>query len=305
MSVPMPITSPTDPGSTPPLMRSALTAAAAGHVVFPLWPRSKRPVFEGWEAAATTDPAWIREQWSATPYNIGIACGPSQLLVIDLDDAGGHRAPPQWEGAQHGRDVLTRLATASGEPFPDDTYTVATPTGFHLYFTAPETPVLRSSVGRLGWRIDTRGEGGYVVAPGSIRTGGIYRVLRHKPIAPLPKWLVSALTPPTPPEPSTATVDTRHLDAYVAAAVTAECRAVATAAPGTRHTTLLHAAISLGTLVGAQVLDYDRARTALQSAAAGLGADFPAHEIHRTVEDGLAYGLQRPRTLLPRSARTS
>ncbi|WP_338596710.1 bifunctional DNA primase/polymerase [Saccharopolyspora sp. SCSIO 74807] len=301
----MPNTSLTDPGSLPPLMRAALTAASAGHAVFPLWPRSKRPVFEGWESAATTDSQWIRDQWSATPYNIGIACGPSRLLVIDLDDADGHRAPPQWEGAKHGYDVLARLAAANGEPFPDGTYTVATPTGYHLYFQAPETPTLRSSVGRLGWRIDTRGDGGFVVAPGSIRAGGAYRVLRRQPIAPLPQWLVAALTPPPAPEPSPVTIDAGHLDAYIEAAVTAESSAVATAPSGTRHTTLLHAAISLGTLVGAEVLDYDHARIALHNAAAGLGDDFPAREIHRTVEDGLVYGIQRPRTLLPRSVRTS
>ncbi|MCA1196244.1 bifunctional DNA primase/polymerase, partial [Saccharopolyspora sp. 6V] len=54
----------------PPLLHAALTAAARGHAVLPLWPRSKRPVFTGWENAATTDPLRIRELWTATPFNL-------------------------------------------------------------------------------------------------------------------------------------------------------------------------------------------------------------------------------------------
>ncbi|GAA3357891.1 bifunctional DNA primase/polymerase [Saccharopolyspora gregorii] len=285
----------------PPLLRAALTAAARGHAVLPLWPRSKRPVFTDWENAATTDPLRIRELWTATPFNIGIACGPSRLLVIDLDDAKGHSPPSRWAGARDGADVLARVAREAGEPFPAETYTVATPHGQHLYFQAPQDPVLRSSVGRLGWHVDTRGEGGFVVATGSIRPEGSYRVQRDEPIAPLPRWLHGALAPaarshaPAPVRPA-------RMSRYVAAALTAECEAVAAAIPGTRHTTLLHAAISLGTLAGADVLDIDDARNALHSAASGHRADFPAEEVHRTVEDGLAYGIQRPRALLPRSA---
>ncbi|WP_243795065.1 bifunctional DNA primase/polymerase [Saccharopolyspora gloriosae] len=286
----------------PPLMRAALAAAAAGHAVIPLWPRSKRPVHSKWEHTATTDQAAIREHWAATPYNVGIACGPSRLLVVDLDGAKGHSPPPHWAGARDGTDVLHRVAGEAGEPFPDDTYTVDTPHGRHLYFRAPRYPELRSSIGRLGWRIDTRGAGGFVVAPGSVRPEGRYRILQSGPIALLPRWLHTALIPATPRGSTVASIEPGRMTRYVAAALTAECQAVAAAAPGTRHTTLLHAAISLGTLVGSGVLDEDDARSALHSAASGHHSDFPRSEIDRTVADGLAYGVHRPRPLLPRSA---
>ncbi|GAB2679752.1 hypothetical protein GCM10027271_46240 [Saccharopolyspora gloriosae] len=289
----------------PPLLCAALAAARRGHAVLPLWPRSKRPAFTDWENAATTDPQKIRELWTAAPFNIGIACGPSRLLVIDLDGAKGQRPPPRWAGARNGGDVLARVAREAGRPFPSETYTVATPSGLHLYFQAPRHPVLRSSVGRLGWRIDTRGEGGFVVAPGSMRAAGSYRVLCSGPIAPLPQWLHKALTPPALVETTSTSVEPGRMERYVAAALTAECQAVATAAVGARHTTLLHAAISLGTLVGADALDIDDVRSALRNAAAKHDADFPASEVHRTIEDGLAYGVRRPRALLPRAARDS
>ena len=57
---------------------------------------------------------------------------------------------------------------------------------------------LRNTAGRLGWKIDTRGHGGFVVAAGSLRRDGRYRITRHREIAPLPAWLTRALTPATP-----------------------------------------------------------------------------------------------------------
>lgn len=113
--------------SPPRLMRVALETAAAGHYVFPLWPRSKKPSIKNWEQEATRDETAIRERWASLPWNVGIACGPSRLLVIDLDDAHGHEPPEEWAGARHGRDVLARLADAAREPYPAHTYTVQTP----------------------------------------------------------------------------------------------------------------------------------------------------------------------------------
>jgi hypothetical protein len=51
-----------------------------------------------------------------------------------------------------------------GHQLPADTYTVETPSGGrHSYFRQPSAQQLGSSAGRIGWKIDTRGHGGYVV----------------------------------------------------------------------------------------------------------------------------------------------
>ena len=90
-----------DPG---PLRAAALGHAGRGWHVFPLRcdtrardaGQAKRPAFPdhdidrcpgtdprcrdghtGWEPRATCDPARIGRAWARTPYNIGIACGPS------------------------------------------------------------------------------------------------------------------------------------------------------------------------------------------------------------------------------------
>ena len=81
---------------------------------------------------------------SPEPRNVGIACGPSGLVVLDLDLAkpGQDRTrwPVQWRDhdVSSGADVLAVLAEQVGQSVPE-TYVVATPSGGrHLYFAAPE-----------------------------------------------------------------------------------------------------------------------------------------------------------------------
>ncbi|TVT23393.1 bifunctional DNA primase/polymerase [Amycolatopsis rhizosphaerae] len=299
-----PTSSPT--ASPPPrrLMRAALEAATAGHYVFPLWPRSKKPSIKNWEQAATRDLAAIRERWATLPWNVGIACGPSGLLVIDLDDAHGHEPPEEWAGARHGRDVFARLAEVAGEPYPAHTYAVQSPRGGeHLYFRASAEPELRNTSGRLGWRIDTRGAGGYIVAAGSVRGEGLYVALNRAPIAPLPQWLVTQLTPPPLPEPAEFLPrQNRHtvgeLD-RAAAYLERVAENVALAQPGQRHDTLIRAAYTLGRLVaGGDIAEYD-ARAALHEAAARhVGVDdWSTAEAEQTISDGLEAGGHHPRCL--------
>ena len=62
----------------------------------------------------------------------------------------------------------------------------------------------------LGWLIDTRGHGGYVVAPGSyvdLPDGtGRYEVIYDRTPAPLPDWLCALLTAPPPEIPPLSAV---------------------------------------------------------------------------------------------------
>jgi hypothetical protein len=121
------------------------------------------------------------------PYNIGVATGPSQLLVVDCDT--GKMPPPQWPAVAGGFDVLRELAAEAFASLPR-TMAIRTPSGgIHLYFQAPPDQRFGNSAGRLGWHIDTRGTGGYVVGPGSVSSGGFNVVVDRAPIAPLPTWI--------------------------------------------------------------------------------------------------------------------
>ena len=279
---------------------SALAAADAGWHVFPCAPGSKRPALrENWQDLATTDPGRIHDWWARRPYNIGIACGQSGLVVIDLDvarDEPGGR--PGLDGPASGADALQRLCRAHGQRYPAGTYTVDTPSGgSHLYFTAPEAPV-RNSAGRLGPLIDIRAHGGYVVGDGSLIDGRRY-VARGDflPLAlPLPAWIARllleepALPEITRPLPALDRVQGR---AYALAAFREETRRVAEARVGTRNDTLNRAAFSLGQLVAAGLIPPLPVMTGLADAAAQAG--LPADEARRTIRSGMAAGVRKPR----------
>lgn len=282
-------------------LAAALAAADRGWSVFPLVPGGKTPAVRDWETRATSDRRQVYRWWAGdASHNVGVAAGKSGLVVIDLDGGRGDAPPERFVGARDGRDALAVLAAAAGAELPTDTYTVATPGGCHLYFRAAQGLELRNTAGTLGWRIDTRAHGGYVVAAGSRRDGRSYRLTHRGPVAELPGWLARALTPAPRPEPGPPLrLPRRRVDAYVRAIVESEAHAVAAARTGTRHRVLLKAARTLGRLVGGGELIEDDARDALLEAAARhIGVDgCTADEVARSVEDGIAFGKQLPRRI--------
>ena len=297
-------------GNPPPRMAAALRAVERGWPVFPLYPYSKYPAVRDWNNRATCDFEQITQWWATAPYNVGISCQGAGLVVIDLDGARGQQPPPPWDqlGVTHGRDVLRILAARAGAPDPIDTYTVASPAGEHRYFLAPPDRELRCTTGPsgtgLGWKIDTRGAGGAIIAAGSVRRiegrPRLYRVVRDVDPVALPHWLVTALTPPLVAVRASTRLPSsgRRLDAYVAAALDGETNAVTHAAAGTRAHTLFCSAARLGELVGAGVLDESLAAETLLAAAAVLDsrpARFTRREALGHVTNGIARGRRNPR----------
>ncbi|MFF4195176.1 bifunctional DNA primase/polymerase [Nonomuraea sp. NPDC001831] len=298
------------PQGTDAQLRYALAAARRGWHVFPLTRREKRPLkgFTNWEREATTDPELIRRCWSRAPYNIGIACGPSRLVVLDLDTPKSDEPPPSpWDrpGVHEGADVLALACLDAGEPLPFDTFTVRTRRGgTHLYFTAPTGMPLRNTAGRLGWLIDTRAQGGYVVGPGSFVDlpdgAGSYDVINEEPAAPLPAWLAALLAAHEGGEERTP-VSAREVLArlgrrstgYVYAALRGEVQRVLEAVPGVRNHTLNAAAFALGQFVANGLLPSELAERALLIAAQDIG--LPFREAATTIHSGLAAGALQPR----------
>ena len=140
----------------------------------------KHPRITRWQDTATTDEAQIREWWKAWPNaSIGIATGRG-LLVVDLD---GDEGEANWCALVGDRDLPR-------------TPTVSTGRGHHLYLRTEDA---RTSKGALGAGIDTRGDGGYVVAPPSRHASGRRYAWVVAPgdggLAPAPAWLLDALAP--------------------------------------------------------------------------------------------------------------
>ncbi|MEU3613052.1 bifunctional DNA primase/polymerase [Streptomyces sp. NPDC006872] len=283
------------------LLRAALDAAERGWHVFPLRPGTKRPALHGeqscpgtgpcssrhrkWEERATTDPDRIRATWSHGPFNVGIATGPSGLLVVDLDvpkDKGSSDAPDGaatfgalCERAGHAVPTTYRIRTASG--------------GTHLYFTAPTGAHLANTAGTVGELVDTRAWGGYVVAAGSHTPAGPYEALCGPVAVLLPAWLQSILQPAprTPQTPSVALPG--QSSRYTDVALTAEVRNVATAQPGSREAVLFRAARALGRFVAWGDLPRHTVEQALQGA--GEAAGLSASECRSTLRSALDWSV--------------
>jgi hypothetical protein len=293
------------PRAAPALLRSALAAAMLGWHVFPCAAGEKRPALRGnWQDLATTSPDQIRDWWTRAPYNIGIACGPSGLVVIDLDmphdvDDGEDAA----DGALFplsGADILSGLAQQHGERYPGGTYIVDTPSGgCHLYFSVAGDARVRNSAGAVGPHIDVRADGGYVVGAGSRIGGRAYRARGRRVPAPLPSWLARLVRdsygPPAVPAQRLPVTDRAQGRAYAMAALRAETERVAAARPGTRNVTLNSAAFSLGQLVAAGLIPPLPVITSLIDAARYAG--LPKDEAIRTVRSGMEAGARKPRAL--------
>lgn len=292
------------PHADPALLRSALAAIRRGWYVFPCAVGGKRPALRGnWQDLATTSPDQVRGWWSRAPYNIGIACGPSGLVVIDLDLPRDDAEEVRDGGLfpLSGADMLSLLAGQQRERYPGGTYSVDTPSGgCHLYFSAVGDAPARNSAGVIGPHIDVRAHGGYVVGAGSRIGGRAYTARAVQAVAPLPSWLAHVIThsgeppaAPAQPFPEFPQHDRVRGRAYAMAALRAETERVASARPGTRNDTLNRAAFSLGQLVAAGLLPPLPVITSLIGAARHAG--LPEEEAVRTVRSGMAAGQRKPR----------
>jgi hypothetical protein len=281
------------------LLNTALSHAERGWHVFPLRPNDKRPAISAWESRATTDPDRIHRCWGTAPYGIGLATGPSRLVVVDLDQPKPDViAPQEWQmpGVNWGLDVLAVIAERQNRELPVETYRVLTPSrGEHLYFTAPPGAELHNTAGKLGWLIDTRAHGGYVVAAGTAINDRHYEADDTAAAAPLPRWLHALLDSAPMPSPRLHTVVdvVARRSRYAAAALRGELDRVLDAPVGQRNHTLNASAFALGQLVAAGLIPEHLATDALTHAAQAAGLRPP--EAAATIQSGLNAGALHPR----------
>jgi AAA domain/Bifunctional DNA primase/polymerase, N-terminal len=171
--------------------------------------RGKHPaVVERWGLLSgplepVTLAAWFGPADAPARVNVAIAAGPSGLLIVDDDAAGG----------------FERYAESIGEKVPD-TFTVPTHQGSHRYFTVPIDPTTgeRVPVGNApgllaAYHCDVRGgaspshpHGGYAVTAGSQHwsddPGAYVPADWDAPAVEAPGWLIEAVTTPGPSGPT-------------------------------------------------------------------------------------------------------
>ncbi|MGY4743343.1 bifunctional DNA primase/polymerase [Streptomyces sp. ATMOS53] len=283
------------------LTNAALAAAERGWHVFPLRPGTKRPALHGsnacprtgvcarghlkWEQRATCDPDRIRATWSHGPFNVGIATGPSGLVVVDLDMPKDNSS----SDAPCGATTFGALCERAGHAVPDTYRTRTASGGEHLYFTAPDGPRLTNTAGTVAPLVDTRAWGGYVVAAGSLTPAGPYEALCGPETAPLPGWLQSILQPAPRPSQAPSMAVTAQSRRYADVALANEARNVAAAVVGEREGKLFRAARALGRFVAWGDLPRAGVEQALQEA--GEAAGLTASECRSTLRSALDWSI--------------
>ena len=154
----------------------AVLYARLGFYVFPC-KRDKAPLTRHGHADAAMDVARVAHWWNRWPdANIGIACGPSRIVVLDYD------ANRDETGAS-----LSLLRTIC-----QGIQTVCAWTGsggLHIYFRHRGGPPFGCTVGRVAPKIDVRAIGGYVIAPPSANERGAYKWATDIGFDLLPKYL--------------------------------------------------------------------------------------------------------------------
>ena len=237
-----------------------------------------------WSRLATLSPRLIGAQLAGGPWNIGIACKQSSLLVVDEDRPG----------------AFAEFAISIGQVV-EPTFAVDTAKGRHYYYRQDDGAPLGNGRGQLAGRgIDVRGGGaglgGYVVGPASVhKRGVIYTpVDSSAPITPVPGWLAGVLRPAPAPEPAHGA--RRPMSTF--AALRGLVSVILDATPERdRNTRLYWSACRTGELVSAGRIDEPTATNVLVDAAMRTG--LPEAEARRTIASGLRAGAACSREVCP------
>jgi hypothetical protein len=185
------------------MLTFALRAQGRGFHIFPVAAGDKVPhpmaghrdlqgQYHGWGETATNDMRAIYTFWTHVDprANIGIACAPSNLLVVDLDvpKEPWKLRGTEWEYLHSGYGPVVTgeqlwdewtYKLGEGDTYASQTYAVRTGSGgVHLYYRWDPTWPRISQASPAKGVIDVRGNGGqwggYVLAEGSETAAGQY-----------------------------------------------------------------------------------------------------------------------------------
>jgi hypothetical protein len=169
--------------------------AEAGFAVFPAsWHRRPAtPEGKNWRELATSKTDALAALWQGREDapGVAIATGESDVLALDFD--------PRSKG-----DLAARSWLKMHGPEWQRTVAARTPRGgLHYYFKMGGSRY-GNTTGTISPGVDTKADGGYVIAPDSTCEHGNYAWIRghsplDMPLAPVPDWLHDLLTTNKPP----------------------------------------------------------------------------------------------------------
>ncbi len=252
--------------------------------VFPVLRGDKKPAVKWAEYQKRRANEEGLANWDEIELNVGIACGRlSNILVVDVDS----------DEAQQVYDGFS----------PPRTPTVRTGKGRHYYFRYPDVEMRnRAHVG--GVALDVRGEGGYVVGPGSQHPSGAIYEWEIAPgdceFAELPVNLKTLLSKPLhgsiPAEGKAVAVSApsaeNRFSAWVSEALEQGLHQIAQAQPGERNETLNRVSFVIATKVAAAKLEWSPFAEKLRNAAQAIG--LPDDEARGTIVSAWTGGCKQP-----------
>lgn len=262
---------------------------------------AKAPLISNGLKGASPREHIIRAWWKKGRHKgamVGIPTGSrSGIFVLDVDMhhtadgtlIDGKAALANLEAAHGALPITATVRTAGG--------------GLHYYFNHVEGVRNR---GALSKGLDVRGEGGFVIAAGSVTMDGrSYEWLNHDgeglpAVADAPQWLLDLILPKHVEHTGAAwSFEANSHDHYVRSAVEAELAELSGTREGGRGAQVNASAFSLGTLVGAGALDRTEAERGLFDAALanGVVAKDGEKEIRAKIRRGLDAGMLKPRQM--------
>ena len=268
-------------------LENALQYAGYGWSVFPVDPGGKKPLVR-WRDESSSDPERVTEMWGLMPNaNIGIDCGKSGLVVIDVDDIAAVKDLSEKFGFDPSADETLVARTGRG--------------GLHIYYRAGEEEV-RNSASKIADHVDIRGAGGYVVAPPSMHeSGNNYEWLKKRSPKPIPEALVHAFNYREEPKPIVLPPERAH-EKWGLAILAAEAFAVETSKPGERNNQLNKSAFLVYGAVKGGHLDQNLAEMRMLQAAVHVG--LTEDEARRTLDSAwegseARHPQEKPATVTP------
>ena len=255
------------------IQQAAIEAAERGFAVFPV--QSKRPLVS-WRADSSADPDTVRAMPWGEATGIGVDCGKSGLVVVDIDDLDAIPDLSEQLGWDPTSDVTLISRTGRG--------------GMHLFYRAGSTEV-KNSASKVVQGVDIRGSGGFVVIPPSAHdSGATYEWLTDHEPAPIPERMVAVFNYREERTISDTPASISH-ERWGLAALAAGAHDIEASAPGQRNDELNSVAYRIFGIVKGGHLDYATARARLERA--GLHVGLASDEVAGTLDS--AWRAAEPR----------
>lgn len=250
----------------------------------------KHPALKNGVKGATKDKKIIQKWWDKGNWNIGIAAGASNIIIIDVDPRNGG--------------IETLKSICAYAPIPKTLTAQTGGGGKHYIFLSNIDQKLPKT---LGPGIDVQQGNRYIVAPPSLHKSGnnYYWLNSSAPIT--PEWILSVnerilQTPKFPKNQPDTHIPTEQKRAFAEGCLVEATEKVRQAKPGERQSTLNKEAYGMGGFIARGLLDEQEVTAKLLSAAPisqgvfGI-ADFTFKEAEKTIIRGLQDGKEAPRSV--------